>query len=62
MVLFGVVDLEFDLRRLPCKPSHRIQMGIGEYHTFFSYGLSRENFPKRTWNGEHASDPDRHGQ
>jgi hypothetical protein len=30
---------------------------LTENSTFFSYGRSRENFPNRTWKGEHAKDP-----
>ena len=55
MILLDIVDLEFDLEQSPCQP--RPIAPSGEQLTFFSYGRSNENFPKRTWKGEHASEP-----
>lgn len=53
VVLFNIVDLELDLPSVSGVTSPQ----RAEELTFFSVGLSRENLPNLTWNGEQARDP-----
>lgn len=53
MILLYIVDFEFNLT----KPLTRSSSDYRWRRTFFSYGRSKENLPKRTWNGEQASEP-----
>ena len=55
IILSLIVDLEFDLCRVMSLLPSCSHMRV--FCTFFSKGRSKENLPKRTWNGEQASDP-----